>query len=184
MKNVYSLLTKMLFLSLFMALPMMFFGQESAKGDETQTTQKTQTTSNFSPYWFLQADYGSSWAHAEVSTTTFVPDFRSNVFVGNGNLAFGRQLKSWLSVYGNITRGYAKGRLWSQKNTYGIYSGKNMWFTSDYYGADANLGVNVSDLLFGVKDRKWYVGVHAGLGQIQWKSKTLSNGSLVARHGY
>jgi outer membrane protein OmpA-like peptidoglycan-associated protein/Flp pilus assembly protein TadD len=181
MKNVYSLLTKMLFLSLFMALPLMFFGQENAKGDETQ---KTQTTSNFSPYWFLQADYGASWAHAEVATTTFVPDFRSNVFVGNGNLAFGRQLKSWLSVYGNITRGYAKGRLWSQKNTYSSYTGRNLWFTSDYYGADANLGVNVSDLLFGVKDRKWYVGVHAGLGQIQWKSKLYSNGTFLVRHGY
>jgi len=177
MKNIYSLFTKMLFLSLFMALPLIFFGQENAKGNDTQKT------TNFSPYWFLQADFGPSWAHAEVAKTTFFPDFGS--FNVNGNLAFGRQLKSWLSIYGNFTRGFADGQLSKQDNTY-AYIGRNLRFASDYLGGDANVGLNLSDLLFGVKDRVWYVGFHAGLGQYQWKSKLNddNSGQLLVSHGY
>jgi len=190
MKKINSLLTKMLFLSLFMAVPLMFFGQEST------TSKDTQKTTSFSPYWFLQADFGSSWAHAEVSTTTFVPDFRE--FNVNGNLAFGRQFKSWLNVYGNLTRGFASGRLWNQKygtsgrawnilNTFtnSATGVRNLLFKSDYYGADVNLGVNLFDL-FGVKEHNWYVGVHAGLGQIQWKSVLYDFDSNLplAVHGY
>ncbi|MBE0649781.1 MAG: hypothetical protein IH595_02960 [Bacteroidales bacterium] len=188
MKRTYSLLNKALFLSLLLALPVMFYGQtNSNKNDEKKDVKKTQTT-NFTPYFFLQGDFGISWPWADVATTKLVPDLRSNVFQVNGNLALGYQFNNWMNVYGNFTRGFVSGRLWSQKNTlYAPYYGKNLLFTADYYGPDLNVGFNLSNVFAGAKDRKFYVGAHVGLGQIQWKSKLVdqfNTSTVYAAYGY
>lgn len=184
MKKVNSLLNKALLVSLLMAMPLMFFGQTSTKAKKD--VKKTQATI-FTPYLFLQGDIGPSWPWAEVAATRFVPDFRSNVFQVNGNLSLGYQFKDWLNVYGNLTRGFVSGRLWSAKNSYyAPYTSKNLLFSSDYYGADLNLGFNLSNLFAGAKDRKFSVGAHVGLGQIQWKTKLQDEflGTVYSAYGY
>ncbi len=194
MKKNYSL-TRMLALSILMVLPLAFYAQNatSSKKEKQKTEKKTKKAkTSFSPYLFGQAQFGASWSHAEIATTLFVPDLTSghNSFVGAGSLGIGWQFLPWLNVYGGLNRGYAKGYLWSGnskgKNKYMPNPAHNYWFTSDYYGADLNLGLNLSNLIGGYKTRLVSFGFHAGLGQSQWKSKTYdkTTGSLVARHGY
>ena len=192
MKKTYSL-TRMLVLSLLMVLPLAFYGQSATSGqknDKQKTEKKARKPKEaFSPYLFWQAQFGPSWSHAEVATTTFVPDLNhKNVFVGSGSLGFGWQFLSWMNVYGGLNRGYAKGYLSSgnAKSKYMPNPAHDYWFTSDFYGADLNLGFNLSNLFGGYRSRLVDFGIHAGLGQAQWKSKTYdkTTGSLVARHGY
>ena len=194
MKKNYSL-TRVLTLSILLVLPLAFYAQSnsSGKNDKQKTEKKAnKPKESFSPYLFGQAQFGASWSHAEVATTLFVPDFTKNhnTFVGTGSLAFGWQFLSWMNVYGGLNRGYAKGYLSSGntkgKSKYMPNPSHNYWFTSDYYGADLNLGFNLSNLFAGYKSRLVSFGVHAGLGQSQWKSKTYdkTTGSLVAQHGY
>ncbi len=184
MKKTNSLLNKVLFLSLFLALPIMFYGQTTNNKDK-KDVKKTQTT--FTPYFFFQGDIGFSWPWADVATTKIVPDLRSNVFQVNGDLSLGYQFNSWMNVYGNFTRGFVSGRLWSKNNSFFPYAGKNLLFTADYYGPDLNVGFNLSNVFAGIKDRKFFVGAHVGLGQIQWKSELMdeSNTSTVySTYGY
>ncbi len=193
MKKNYSL-TRVLVLSIMMMLPLAFYAQNaSGQKDKQKTEKKAQKPKeSFSPYFFGQAQFGASWSHAEIATTLFVPDITKNhnTFVGTGSLAVGWQFLPWLNVYGGLNRGYAKGYLWSGnsrgKNKYMPNPAHNYWFTSDYYGADLNLGLNLSNLIGGYKSRLVSFGFHAGLGQSQWKSKTYdkTTGSLIARHGY
>ncbi|MBN2614734.1 MAG: tetratricopeptide repeat protein [Bacteroidales bacterium] len=164
MKRAYSMFKKALLMGILVSLPLVFFGQDTAKKN---TADKTKTT--FTPYFFLQGDLGVSWPDAEVATTTWVPDFRVLNF--NGNVALGYQFLNWLNVYGNLTRGFANGRLWTKNNTYGVYPGVDLLSKIDYYGGDVNLGVNLSNLFAGYKDRKLSFGLHAGLGQVQWTSR-------------
>ena len=191
MKKNYSF-TRVLVLSIFMVLPLAFYAQNASSGqkDKKTTVKKAnKPVESFSPYLFGQAQFGASWSHAEVASTLFFPDLSNkNVFVGTGSLGFGWQFLSWLNVYANLNRGYAKGFLagGSAKSKYMPNSAHDYWFTSDYYGADLNLGLNLSNLIGGYKSRLVDFGLHAGLGQTQWKSKTYdkTTGSLVARHGY
>ena len=59
-------------------------------------------------------------------------------------------------------------------------------FTSDFYGVDVNVGLNLSNLISGYKDRKVSFGAHAGFGQSQWKSilYDVTAGVPIAVHGY
>ncbi len=174
MKKTNSLLNKALFLSLLLALPLMFYGQTTNnQKDKKKDVKKTEA--NFTPYFFLQGDFGFSWPWADVSTTHIVPDFRSNVINVNGNIALGYQFNSWMNVYGNFNRGFANGRLSAGKNSLPRLGGTSLLFKSDFFGPDLNLGFNMSDVFAGVKDRRFYVGAHVGLGQVQWKMK-LYNG--------
>lgn len=167
MKRAYSMFKKALFLGILVSLPLAFFGQDTS-ANKKDTADKSKTT--FTPYLFLQADFGTSWPDAEVATTTWFPDFR--VLTVNANLAVGYQFLNWLNVYGNLTRGNANGRLWSKKNTYPYgYNNIELLNKSEYWGGDLNLGLNLSNLFAGEKDRKVSFGLHAGLGQFQWMSR-------------
>ncbi len=181
MKKNYSLLTKVLFFSLFMAVPLMFFGQVSTTAKKAPKTQKS---TSFTPHLFIQGDFGSSWPNAEAATTNYVPDFRQ--FQVNGDLAFGWQFLSWMNAYINATRGFLGGQRAISKNTYPTFPGRALNFDADYYGGDINLGFNLSNLFAGYKDRTVNFGIHAGLGQNQWKSRTFdkTTGTYLASHGY
>ncbi len=190
MKNFYSL-TRVLVLSVLMVLPLAFYAQNASSGkkDKQKTEKKAKMSKeSFSPYLFGQAEFGSSWSHAEVASTLVVPDFRKNVFVGAGYFAVGWQFLPWMNVYGGLNRGYAKGFLaaGSKKSKYMINPAHDYRFTSDFFGADLNLGFNLSNLISGYKVRKISFGVHAGLGQSQWKSKLIDEtlGIPVVVHGY
>ncbi len=194
MKKNYSL-TRMLVLSLLMVLPLAFYAQNASSSNDKQKTEKkaNKPKESFSPYFFGQAQFGASWSHAEVASTLFFPDLsHKNVFVGTGSLGFGWQFLSWLNVYANLNRGYAKGFLPanSDRSRYLTLllmpASHDYRFTSDYYGGDLNLGVNLSNLIGGYKTRLVDMGIHLGLGQSQWKSKLIdeTTGGVVAKHGY
>ena len=190
MKNFYSF-AKVLVLSVLMVLPLAFYAQNASSGkkDKQKTEKKAvMPKESFSPYLFGQAEFGSSWAHAEVASTLVVPDFRKNVFVGAGYLAVGWQFLPWINVYGGLNRGYAKGFLaaGSKKSKYMINPAHDYRFISDFFGVDLNLGFNLSNLISGYKVRKISFGVHAGLGQSQWKSKLIDEtvGVTVVENGY
>ena len=183
MKKAYSGLNKALIISLLVFMPLAFFGQSNA----SKKSEKKKNTTTFTPYLFIKGDFGFSWPWAEVAATRFVPDFRSNVLQVNGDLSAGYQLNNWFNVYGNLTRGFASGRLWGSKNSYyAPFTGKNLLFKSDYYGASLNAGLNLSNLISGYKDRKLSVGAHAGLGQVQWKSilKDEFSPTVYSTYGY
>ena len=191
MKKNYSL-TRVLFLSILMILPLAFYAQNASSGKmDKQKTEKKAKKSNegFTPYLFGQAQFGSSWAHAEVSSTVFFPDLtHKNVFVGAGSLGFGYQFLPWLNVYAGLNRGYAKGFLSHTAKRIHLMPNwaHDYRFTSDFYGADLNLGVNLSNLIGGYKSRLVDFSVHGGLGQTQWKS-ILYDETLhvpIAVHGY
>lgn len=180
MKKTNSLLNKALLFSLFLALPLMFYGQTTNK--DKKDVKKKQTTT-FTPNFFLMGDFGSSWSWADVSATHIVPDFRKHVFQVNGNVGLGYQFNNWMNVYGNFTRGFVGGRLGHSKTNFGsspalLYSNQDLLFNADYFGAGLNLGFNLSNVFAGVKDRKWFVGAHIGVGQIQWKSKLVNANNL------
>jgi len=190
MKKYYSL-TRVLVLSILMVFPLAFYAQNttSSKNDKQKTEKKAKKpTVSFSPFLFGQAEYGSSWSHVEVASTSFVPDFTKNVFVGTGYLAIGWQFLPWINVYGGLNRGYAKGFLaaGNTKSKYMINPAHDYRFTSDFYGADLNVGLNLSNLISGYKVRKVSFGAHAGFGQSQWKSKLIdeTTGIRVRSNGY
>lgn len=172
MKKVYSILTKALILSLIMALPVTFFAQED--GGDKKAEKKS---SSFSPYWFIEGELGPTWSHADLSRYDFAPDFgRTNI---NGSIGFGRQLTSIFSVYADFERGFFEGE---KKNvaTMTIPNaqwGRDMYFNVDYFGGNLNVGINMSNLISGYNDRLVDFGIHAGVGQAQWKSTTYDLGT-------
>ena len=184
MKKVTFFFKKAFLFSLLVAVPVMFYGQNTAKKDKK--SEKKKTTSVVFPHWFLQGDFGLSWGAGDVSSTEFVPDLRSNVIHVNGNVALGYQFNSWMSLYGNFTRGFAGGRLAANKNSLAEFAGKNLLFKSDYFGPDLNVGVNLFNLFDKTKDHRFYVGLHAGIGQIQWKTRLedMTTGAELNTYGY
>ncbi len=167
MKKAYSIFSKALILSLVMALPLSFFAQEE-DGDK----KASKKTSSFSPFWFVEGEIGPTWSHADLSQYDFAPDFsHTNI---NGALGFGRQLTSVFSVGVDVERGFFEGE---KKNvpTETIPNakyGRDMYFEADYFGGNINIGINLSNLISGYKDRLVDFSLHAGVGQAQWKSKT------------
>ncbi len=180
MKNAYSIFSKALILSLIMAIPLSFYAQE----DGEKTTKKK--SSAFSPYWFIEGEIGPSWSHADLSAYNFAPDFSQTSI--NGAIGFGRQLTSVFSVYADLERGFFKGE---KKNvpTMSVPNaqwGRDMRFDADYFGGNINVGLNLSNLIGGYKDRLVSFSLHAGVGQSQWKSRTydMNTDQEIARNGY
>ncbi len=68
MKKPYSIFTKALILSFILALPITFFAQEAAGDKNTE-----KKSSSFSPYWYVEAEVGPSWSHADLSKYNFFP---------------------------------------------------------------------------------------------------------------
>ncbi|MFK5856623.1 MAG: hypothetical protein QM503_10860 [Bacteroidota bacterium] len=171
MKKVYSVFTKALILSLVMALPITFFAQED--GDK----KESKKSSSFSPYWFVEGEIGPTWSHADLSRYDFAPDFsHTNI---NGALGFGRQLTSVFSVYADFERGFFEGEKKNVATTSipNAQWGRDMYFNTDYYGGNVNVGINVSNLISGYNERLVDFGLHIGVGQTQWKSTTYDLGT-------
>ena len=183
MKKVYSILTSMLFLMVIM-LPLSFYGQEEG-GDDAK---KEKSSSSFSRYFFVQGQFGPSWSRADIARYQFAPDLENTQV--SGGLGFGYQFLGWLNVHVNATRGFVKGerRGIIPKNNIGTApfgSPQDMKFDMDYMSGDIQLGINLSNLIGGYKDRLVSFGVHAGIGQTQYNSRTydLATGSRLAARG-
>jgi len=183
MKKAYSLITKALIFSLFAALPLTFFGQDAG---DAKAEKKEKKSSSFSPFWFVEGEIGPTWSHADLSRYDFAPDFgHTNI---NGAIGFGRQLSPVFGVYVDFERGFFEG----EKKNVATMSvpqaqwGRDMYFNNDYYGGNLNVGINLSNLISGYNDRLVDFGIHAGVGQVQWKAKTydMTNDAEIASNGY
>ncbi|OFY50183.1 MAG: hypothetical protein A2W85_18220 [Bacteroidetes bacterium GWF2_41_31] len=169
MKKAYSLLTKALILSMVMALPLSFFAQETG---DSKAEKQEKKSSSFSPFWYIEGEIGPSWSHADLSRYNFAPDFGyTNI---NGVLGLGRQLTSVFSAYGHIDRGFFEGEKKNVATTSipDAQWGRDMYFLTDYFGGNLNLGINISNLVSGYHERLIDFGIHGGVGQAQWISKT------------
>ncbi len=182
MKKVYSISVKALAISILLALPLAFYAQD--KGADNGGKKKSN--SGFSPYLFIQGELGGNWSHADVSKYGFAPDFSHTKI--DGNLGLGYQFSPVFKVYGKLNRGFYGGEKKGVTTTSvpNAQYGRDMYFDNDYYGGDLNLGMNLSNLIGGYKDRLINFGIHAGVGQAQWKSRLfdLNTDQRLATHGY
>jgi len=184
MKKVYFILTRIVLFSIIFSIPLAFYGQD--EGD-SKKEEKKNMNSSFSPYWYFQGDIGPSFSHADLSDYGFLPDFKHVSF--NGQLGFGRQLTRVWSIYLNAERGFFNGEKANviPKNINPANTSRDFKFDNDYYGGNFNVGINLSNWWGGYKDRLVSFGIHAGVGQVQWKSKTYdmaNNDKVVKSFGY
>lgn len=187
MKNVHLFLFRALIFSILLSIPLAFYAQEEKivvkEGEEDEEVDVKKQTIGFSPYWYLQGEIGPSFGHADLSKNEMLPDF-NNVNI-NGAIGFGRQWTRVWSTYINLERGFFQGEKENILPKSGLPRG-DYNFNNDYYGGNINLGVNLSNWWGGYKDRLVNVGIHAGVGQAQWKSRTydLNTGAEVESYGY
>jgi len=183
MKRVYSILTSILILSMFI-LPQTTFGQEEGNED----AKKEKKKSSFSGYVFITGDIGPSWWHGDLARYGSLPDLTNTSI--NGSLGFGWQFLSWLNVYGKVNRAFAKGEQENilPKNNIGAgaFVHQDLKTDVDMYGGDIQIGLNLFNLFGGYKERLFSISLHGGVGQSQWKSRTddLKTDKRVATSGY
>lgn len=176
MKKFYSIVTKVLMLSLVMAMPLTFYAQDG--GTNTKAEKKS---SSFSPYFFLSGDLGIACFRGDVSS--FPGLNKANI---NGTANLGYQFLPWLKAYGTLGRGFMGGEatgLLRRNTTAPTYA---LNFDMDYYEADMQLGINLSNLFGGYKDRFFEIGIHGGFGQNQYKARTYytNTGARYATSGF
>jgi tetratricopeptide (TPR) repeat protein len=182
MKKVYSILTSVLILSMFL-MPMSFYGQEDGADDAKKESKST----SFSRYLFLQAQLGASWFQGDLAQYGLIPDLSNSDI--SGGLGLGYQFTPWLNVHGNLMRGFAKGQQQNilPKNLIGTGAlvHQDLKMDMDYWSADLQLGLNISNLFFGYKERLFSFGIHGGVGQTQFNSRTYDqvSGAQVAGRG-
>ncbi len=174
MKKVYSTLTRLMIFTMIIAFPLTFVGQDADKAEK-----KEKKSSSFSPFWFGQLDVGAASSHADLAKYGLAPDV-NNLSI-NGSGAFGRQFTSVISAYVRGGRGFVKGE---KKNvpTMSVPNaqfGRDMYFDMDYFDGSVNVGVNLSNLFAGYKERTVNVGIHAGVGQAHWKSRLYEQGTDI-----
>jgi tetratricopeptide (TPR) repeat protein len=184
MKKVYFNLTRILLFSIILSIPLAFYAQDDG---EAKKKEKTNMNSSFSPYWYFQGDIGPSFSHADLSDYGFLPDLK-HVSI-NGQLGFGRQFTRVWSIYLNAERGFFNGEKADvvPKNLAPKNTSRDLKFDNDYYGGNLNVGINLSNWWGGYKDRLVNFGIHIGVGQVQWKSRTYdmaNNDKVVATYGY
>jgi len=188
MKKVYANLTRVFLITLAFTLSLSFVAQETEEvvvkeGEGDTEVEVKKEAIAFAPYWYFQGEIGPTWSHADLSKYNLAPDFNhTNI---NGQLGFGRQWTKVWSTYVNLERGFFDGE---KENVYPIGSSTPLdgEFDNDYYGGNINVGVNLSNWWGGYKDRLVTIGIHAGVGQVQWKSRTydLNTGAAVNTYGY
>lgn len=189
MKKVYANLTRVVFITLAFTLSLSFIAQEEEKvvikeGENDTEVDVKKKKIGFAPYWYVQGEIGPSFSHADLSRYNMAPDLNHTSI--NGAVGFGRQWSRVWSTYINLERGFFNGE---KENVYPInltaapLDGK---FDNDYYGGNINVGVNLSNWWGGYKDRLVTVGIHAGVGQVQWKSRThdLNTDASITSYGY
>ncbi len=182
MKKVYFLLTRAMIFSLILAFPLATIAQDDS-GDEKQ---KKERSTSFSPYWMIMAEIGPSFSHTDLAKNQYMPDFN---YIGyNGQLGLGRQFSPVFGLYlkggyGSVSDGKEK----DASPTSGIDAqrGRDMSSEFTYFEENLNLGINLSNLFAGYRDRTVNFGIHLGVGASQWKSTTsdLNTGIEIANSG-
>lgn len=145
MKHIYHHLKKVFILALLMLFSISFYGQD--------------TTPSFTPYWFIQGSLGVGSTNSDLSADNMF----SNLGFGGG-LSFGRQISP---VFGLNVRSLLVS-LKGENETFGqTFKGSSLDFT-------INASANLSNLIFGYKDRVLSLNSHLGFGHTQFRS-TLYN---------
>jgi len=184
MKRVYSILTSVLFLSM-LVLPMTFYGQEEGTDEVKKETKST----SFSPHFFLQAQLGSNWFRGDLARYQFAPDLQNTQV--NGGFGGGYQFLPWLNANVNVMRGFSSAHKKNIIPQNGIGTGagtqQDLKFNMDYISGDIQAGINLSNLFAGYKDRLISFGIHGGIGQTQYNSRTddgITGARLASRGKY
>jgi tetratricopeptide (TPR) repeat protein len=169
MKKVYFLLTKVMIFSLILAFPITMIGQD----DGEATKEKKERSTSFAPYWMIMAEIGPSFSHSDLAKNEYLPDFNNIGY--NGQIGFGRQFTSVISLY--LKGGYgsiqdAKDNVTSPTDGLNAMWGRDMSSEATYFEENLNLGINLSNLFAGYRDRTVNIGLHVGVGASQWKSTT------------
>jgi len=182
MKKVYFLLTRVMIFSLILAFPLATIAQDDGGAEK----QKKERSTSFSPYWTIMAELGPSFSHTDMAKNQYMPDFN---YVGyNGQIGVGRQFTSVISLYlkggyGSVSDG--KEKVTSPTDGLNAQWGRDMSSEFTYFEENLNLGINLSNLFAGYRDRTVNVGIHVGVGASQWKSTTydLNTGVELANSG-
>ena len=182
MKKVYFLLTRVMIFSLILAFPLATFAQDDGGAEK----QKKERSTSFSPYWLIMAEIGPSFSHTDLAKNQWLPDFN---YIGyNGQIGLGRQLSSVFSLYlkggyGSVSDG--KENVASPTDGLNAQWGRDMSSEFTYFEENLNLGINLSNLFAGYRDRTINFGIHFGVGASQWKSTThdLNTGVELANSG-
>jgi len=165
-------------------MPLSFYGQEEGDAEAKKETKN----SSFSRYFFLQGQFGPSWSRADIARYQFAPDLENTQV--SGGLGFGYQFLGWLNVQVKADRGFINGQKQGilAKNNIGTAPNgtpSDFKFDMDYMSGDIQLGINLSNLIGGYKDRLVSFGIHGGIGQTHYNSRTYdyNTGAKLAGRG-
>ncbi|MCB2206758.1 MAG: hypothetical protein KQH67_00565 [Bacteroidetes bacterium] len=182
MKKVYFLLTKVMIFSLILAFPITMIGQDDGEVEKTRKEKKA----SFSPYWMVIGEMGMAWSHTDLAKNDWLPDYSRIGY--NGQLGFGRQFTPVIGLYlkgayGSLNDG--KENVSSPTPGINAMYGRDMSSEFTYFKESLNLGINLSNLFAGYRDRTVNFGVHLGVGAAQWQSTTydLNSGVEIANSG-
>jgi outer membrane protein OmpA-like peptidoglycan-associated protein len=111
-------------------------------------------------YWYITADGGASFLFGD-------NQYKLASVRGNLNAGIGYSFHNFYRIYG--------------KYGYGVYTGRyDNYFTlqyADYYEANINIAADLIGFIFGYDENRLYgLYAHLGLGQMQYKAKTISEG--------
>ncbi len=152
MKKINKIILKLIAITVFAIIPVIFYGQG--------TEEKTETTksSSFSPYFYVAGHIGAGYYHGDLARYRFSPDF--NYTKLGADLGIGWQFSSVMGLKAIAYRGFIGGE--KEKH--------NAYFDGDLGDISLNATFNFSNLFAGYKDRKISVHGLIGFGQTQYKS--------------
>lgn len=149
--------TKLIMIMVLALCPMAFYGQND--NTENQNAQ-------FNDYAYVTGDLGLGMLNGD----------NSGLKLGlNGHFGIGYQFDNIVGVKGNIGFGGLNGK----------YDYVNI-DKSNYFEANANLTINLTDIIFGYNpDRKLNFVPHIGIGQVRYRVRLNdNNGNDVYENGY
>lgn len=149
--------TKLIMIMVLALCPMAFYGQND--NTENQNAQ-------FNDYAYVTGDLGLGMLNGD----------NSGLKLGlNGHFGIGYQFDNIFGVKGNIGFGGLNGK----------YDYVNI-DKSNYFEANANLTINLTDIIFGYNpDRKLNFVPHIGIGQVRYRVRLNdNNGNDVYENGY
>lgn len=149
--------TKLIMIMVLALCPMAFYGQNN--NTENQNAQ-------FNDYAYVTGDLGLGMLNGD----------NSGLKLGlNGHFGIGYQFDNIVGVKGNIGFGGLNGK----------YDYVNI-DKSNYFEANANLTINLTDIIFGYNpDRKLNFVPHIGIGQVRYRVRLNdNNGNDVYENGY
>lgn len=150
--------TKFLLIVALMACPFAFYGQKNDTIAEKKHDYKT-----FEDYVYVSGDFGLGFLKGDNAKLKM--DF-------NGHLGFGYQFDNILGIKANLGYGSLNGNF------------DNLSIDKmNYFEANLNLTVNLTDIIFGYNPERLVNFVpHIGLGQVQYKVKTINNEGKTLRN--